>query len=65
MVVYPEKGFSSGTSGKEPTCQSRTHKRCGFDPWIGNHERISLGETLHDVAEMAAVTRILNPKICQ
>ena len=24
-----------GTSGKEPTYQSRRHKRQGFDPWIG------------------------------
>jgi len=28
-------GFPSGTSGKEPTCQCRRHKRCGFDPWVG------------------------------
>ena len=21
--------------GKEPTCQCRRHKRCGFDPWVG------------------------------
>ena len=20
--------------GKEPTCQGRRHKRCGFDPWV-------------------------------
>ena len=26
---------SSGVSGKEPTCQCRRHKRCGFDPWVG------------------------------
>ena len=24
-----------GASGKEPTCQHRRHKRCGFDPWVG------------------------------
>ena len=24
-----------GTSGKEPSCQCRKHKRCGFDPWVG------------------------------
>ena len=24
-----------GTSGKEPICQYRRHKRCGFDPWVG------------------------------
>ena len=27
-------GFPSGTSGKEPTCQCRRHKRPGFDPWV-------------------------------
>ena len=25
-------GFPGGTSGQEPTCQCRRHKRCGFDP---------------------------------
>ena len=28
-------GFSDGASGKEPTCQCRRHKRCGFNPWVG------------------------------
>ena len=28
-------GFPGGASGKEPTCQCRRHKRCGFDPWVG------------------------------
>ena len=28
-------GFPGGTGGKEPTCQHRRHKRCGFDPWVG------------------------------
>ena len=28
-------GFPGGTSGKEPTCQCRRCKRCGFDPWVG------------------------------
>ena len=23
-----------GTSGKEPACQCRRHKRCGFNPWV-------------------------------
>ena len=27
-------GFPGGTSGKEPACQCRRHKRCRFDPWI-------------------------------
>ena len=28
-------GFPGGASGKEPACQCRRHKRCGFDPWVG------------------------------
>ena len=45
VPVEKSKGFwdslpsASGTprwlSGKEPTCQCRRHKRCGFDPWVG------------------------------
>ena len=27
-------GFPGGTSGKEPTCQCRRHKGCGFNPWV-------------------------------
>ena len=27
-------GFPGGTSGKEPACQCRRHKRPGFDPWV-------------------------------
>ena len=30
-----------GASGKEPTCQCRRHKRCGFNPWV---EKIPLEE---------------------
>ena len=29
------QGFPGGTSGKEPACQCRRHKRHGFDPWVG------------------------------
>ena len=28
-------GFLDGASGKEPICQCRRHKRCGFYPWVG------------------------------
>ena len=28
------EGFPGGTSGKEPACQCRRFKRCGFDPWV-------------------------------
>ena len=28
-------GFPGGTSGKEPACQCRRHKRHRFDPWVG------------------------------
>ena len=30
------RGFPGGTSGKEPTCQCRRPKRCGFSPWVRN-----------------------------
>ena len=28
-------GFLGGASGKEPSCQCRRGKRCGFHPWVG------------------------------
>ena len=35
ILLHPSLvGFPGGTS-KEPTCQCRRRKRCGFDPWIG------------------------------
>ena len=33
--AYMEMGFPGGASAKEPACQCRRHKRCGFDPWLG------------------------------
>ena len=29
------QGFPVSASGKEPACQCRSRKRCGFDPWVG------------------------------
>ena len=29
-----EKGFQGSTSGQEPACQCRRHKRSMFDPWV-------------------------------
>ena len=28
------RGFPDIPSGKEPACQCRRHKSCGFDPWV-------------------------------
>ena len=28
-------GFPDVASDKEPVCQCRRHKRCGFNPWVG------------------------------
>ena len=33
LNIY-DRGFPSGASGKEPICQCRRHKRCGFNPWV-------------------------------
>ena len=36
MCIYTHTmSFSSGTRGKEPTCQFRGHKRRRSDPWVG------------------------------
>ena len=28
-------GFPGGAIGKELACQCKSHKRCGFDFWVG------------------------------
>ena len=33
--VKDEEDFPGGSSGKEPACQHRRHKRAGFNPWVG------------------------------
>ena len=35
VVSVALRSFPGGTSGKEPACQCRRHKRHGFDPWVG------------------------------
>ena len=35
FILTVSWGFLGGSSGEEPTCQRRGHKRCGFDPWVG------------------------------
>ena len=34
QVSYMLRGFPGSTSGKEPACQCRRHKRHGFDPLV-------------------------------
>ena len=33
--VFGLLGFPGGVSSKEPACQCRKCKRCGFDAWVG------------------------------
>ena len=35
ICILREQGILDDTSGKEPACQCRRHKRCSFDPWAG------------------------------
>ena len=35
LHLWQPMGFPGGTSCKEPTCQWRRCKWCGFDPWLG------------------------------
>ena len=34
-VCWARRGFPGGTSGKEPTCSCKRHKRRGFSPRVG------------------------------
>ena len=34
-MLYVNYSFPGGSSGKEPTCQCRRHKRHGFSLWVG------------------------------
>ena len=38
LCLFPRMslGFLGGTSGKEPACQCKRHKRCRFNPWVRN-----------------------------
>ena len=35
QVLRSQRDFLSGSSGKEPACQCRRHKRHRFNPWVG------------------------------
>ena len=34
MDVHTKQGLPRWCSAKEPTCQCKRHRRCGFDPWV-------------------------------
>ena len=34
LLRKDSKWPTGGSSGKEPCCQCRRHKRCGFNPWV-------------------------------
>ena len=36
LCYTTDLGFPWWLSGKESACQCRRHKRCRFDPWVGN-----------------------------
>ena len=33
-LLYTNKGFPGGASGKESACQCRRHKKCRFNPRV-------------------------------
>ena len=41
-----QKGFPSGSSGEEPTCQYRRHKRCRFES-LGQEDPLKEGMAAH------------------
>ena len=45
-MIQEQGGFLGGASGKEPACQCRRYKRCGFHPWFGKIPRRRAGNLL-------------------
>ena len=41
-------GFPGGASGREPNCQCRRHRRCGFSPCVGKSPWRKSGSPLQD-----------------
>ena len=35
QTVDMQRGFPGGASGKQSACQCRSHRRCGFNYWVG------------------------------
>ena len=48
--IMLSEGFSGGASGKEPTCQFKRCKRCGFYPLVRKIPREGNGNPLQFVA---------------
>ena len=46
MSLCKRRGFPGESSGKEPTCQCRRHKRRGFGPWSGRSPGVGHGRPL-------------------
>lgn len=42
-------GFPGDTGGKEPACQCKRLKRCGFDPGLGRSHGGGSGNPLQDL----------------
>ena len=41
------KGSPGGTSGEEPACQCRKHKRHWFDPWVNGEDPLEKEMATH------------------
>ena len=39
-------GFPGGSSGKEPACQRRIRKRCGFNPWVRKEKGMATNSSI-------------------
>ena len=61
ILTVQRLGFPGGTSGKEPTCQCRRRKKCGFDPWVGKIPRGGHSNPLHYSCLENAMDRGLQP----
>ena len=57
-ILNFKKGFPSGANGKEPACQCRRHKRCGFNPLVRKIQCSCLENPMDRGAQQATVHRV-------
>ena len=64
LFPYPvsvSKGFPSGSAVKDQSVMQKTHRRHGFDPWVGR----SLGERSDNPHQCSCLGNPMDRRDCQ
>ena len=63
LLPYPvsvSKGFPSGSAVKDQSVMQKTHRRHGFDPWVGR----SLGEGSDNPHHCSCLGNLMDRRDC-